>query len=73
MTVEPGDLEVAGVLTNVGIVERTFGMGFTQRAVIQNVVKDHGNAQRADLNPLGHFVPQGETQDKLAFLERPGA
>ena len=44
MAVEPGDLEIACVLADVRIIERTFGMGFLQRTIIQHIIEDHGNA-----------------------------
>ena len=71
MTVEPGDLKIARVFSNVGIIERTLGMGFFKRAIIEHVVENHGNAQRPYLYRVGHPVLQRETQNKLSFFKRP--
>ena len=56
MAGEAGHLEIAGILTDVRIIERTIGMGLFERAVVEHVVEDHGNGERADLHAFRRLV-----------------
>ena len=70
---EPRDLKISRILANVRIIKRALGMGFFQRAIVQHVVEDHGNAQRPDLDCLGRFVFEREAKDQLSSIQRPVA
>jgi len=56
MSAEARHLEVSGIFPNVWIVERTLGMGFIQRAVVEHIVEDHWNAKCADFHDLCGLV-----------------
>src|SRR6266850_5564875 len=73
MSAEASHLEVSGIFPNVWIVERTLGMGFVQRAVVEHIVEDHWNAKCADFHDLCGLVLQRETQDESVRRERPRA
>ena len=73
MTAKPRDLQISRLLADVWIIERAFRVGFFQRAIVQHVVEDHGNAQRPDLDGIGRFIFQRESENQLSAIQDPVA
>src|ERR1043165_192559 len=63
---EPSDLQVSAVLSDVRIGKGTILVSFFQVAAGKNVVEDHRNTERAELNWLSSLVPELKTQDEPA-------
>src|SRR5581483_6977906 len=45
-------LQISGIFPDIWIVKRALRMSFFERALVQHVVEDHRNAERADLDGL---------------------
>src|ERR1019366_2918055 len=73
VAVQPGYLQVPSILANVWIVKRTGRVRLFQRAVVEHVIKDHGDAQRSNLDRLCRTIAQRETQDQSALVHYPSS
>ncbi len=70
---EARDLDVAGVLPDVWVVERAGAIRLFEAAPIHDVVEDHRNAEAAELDRGSGAVRQREPKHEVAALDRPGA
>ena len=59
---ESSDLQIPAILPDVRIRKGTLLVGFFQVATSEDVVEDHGNAERAEFNRLSSLVSELETQ-----------
>ncbi len=62
LAIEPGDLQIPGVESDVGIGEARFGVGLCERAIRQYVVEHHREPDAAELDVSLTGVGQLEAQ-----------
>lgn len=71
MAAQARHLDVAGVLSDVRVVEHTGRVRLLERPPREDVVEHHRDAERADLDRDLVAVPQLEAQDQGIAVEEP--